>query len=123
MIMADRQYVIRTGVDTTFARGLLLALELVDDYAAPLTLVAANSDKGEKVVFSRLYRAATNERIKVEWDRDRKLFPLVTRLQARMGMRPQTWADVQATLSRAPPPQNNPAEEEPEYDQQSDQPF
>lgn len=105
-VMADRQYVIRTGVDTTFARGLLLALELVDDYAAPLTLVAANSDQGEKVVFSRLYRAKTNERVQIVWDRDRKLFPLVTKLQQRMGQKPQTWADVQATLQQAPPPQN-----------------
>lgn len=103
LMMADRQYVIRTGVDTTFARGLLLALELVDDYQAPLTIVAANSDRGEKVVFSRLYRASTNERVKVEWDRDRKLFPLIVKLQQRMGQRPQSWADVQATLQHAPP--------------------
>lgn len=115
LVMADRQYVIRTGVDTTFARGILLALELVDDFGPPLTIVAANSDKGEKVVFSRLYRASTNERVMIQWDKERKLFALIQKLQERMGQRPQSWPDVQATLSQTPPPQNAPAEREDEY--------
>jgi len=93
-IMADKPYVIRTGVDTTFARGILLAMEIIDDFSLPYTLVVANG--GEKVVFGRLHRAS-GERIKVIWDKERKLFPLATKLQERLGQRPQTWAEVQAT--------------------------
>ena len=93
-MMADKPYVIRTGVDTTFARGVLLAMEMVDDFTDPLTLVVANG--GEKVVFGRLHRA-NSERIKVAWDKERKLFPLVNKIQKRLFQEPQSWADVQAT--------------------------
>lgn len=96
-IMADKPYVVRSGIDTTFARGVLLGLETVDDFTDPLTLVVANG--GEKVVFGRLHRA-NGERIKMAWDKERKLLPLVQKLQKRLFQEPQTWEQVKATATQ-----------------------
>lgn len=100
--VGGQPYVVQSGVETTFTRGILLALDLVDDYTQPLTLVVANG--GEKVVFGRLHRAVSGERIKVMWDKERKIFPLIQQLQKKLGQRPQSWADVQETLQRNAPP-------------------
>jgi len=119
----EQPYVVQSGVDTTFTRGVLLALELVDDFSRPLTLVVANG--GDKVVFGRLHRGETKERIKVIWDKERKIFPLAQKIQTKLGQRAQSWEEVQATAStnnyggreeEQPPPQ------EPE-DDLSDVPF
>lgn len=91
----SQPYVIQCGVETTFTRGMLLALDTVDDLSQPLMFVVANG--GEKVVFARLHLAANSERVKIMWDKERKLFPLVQKLQQKLGLRAQTWEDVQAT--------------------------
>lgn len=114
-------YVVQSGVETTFTRGVLLALDLVDDYSQPLTLVVANG--GEKVVFGRLHRAHNGERVKVMWDKERKIFPLIQQLQRKLGQQAQSWADVQETLQRNAPPLRN-GNEEPEYvDETPESPF
>lgn len=118
-VMADKPYVIRSGIDTTFARGILSALEIVDDFSQPLTVVVANG--GEKVVFARLHRA-DGQRIKFVWDKERKLFPLVNRLQEKLGQHPQTWAEVQATEQQAPLNEEAPASA-PADDYDDDVPF
>lgn len=91
----SQPYVLQAGVETTFTRGMLLALDMVDDISQPLMFVVANG--GEKVVFARLHLAANAERVKIMWDKERKLFPLVQKLQQKIGQKPQTWEDVQAT--------------------------
>lgn len=91
----SQPYVMQAGVETTFTRGMLLALDMVDDLTQPFMFVVANG--GEKVVFARLHLAANGERVKIMWDKERKLFPLVQKLQQKLGLRPQSWEDVQAT--------------------------
>lgn len=91
----EQSYVVQSGVETTFSRGILLAMDMVDDLTEPLTIVVANG--GEKVVFGRLHRSVSKERIKVMWDKERKIMPLVQKLQSKLGQRPQSWDDVQAT--------------------------
>lgn len=91
----DQPYIIQSGAQTTFARGVLLALDMVEDLSVPLKFVVANGDK--KVVFARVHRVPGDDRVAVIWDRDRKLFPLVQKLQQKLGQRSQTWEDVQAT--------------------------
>lgn len=90
----EQPYVIQSGVETTFTRGVLLALDMTEDLASPLMFVVANG--GEKVVFGRVHKS-NGERIKIMWDKERKIFPLVQKLQQRLGHRAQTWEDVQAT--------------------------
>lgn len=87
-------YVIQSGVETTFTRGILLALDMTEDLKEPLMFVVANG--GEKVVFGRLHKP-NGERVKVMWDKERKIFPLVQKLQQRLSGRAQSWEDVQAT--------------------------
>lgn len=91
----SQPYVLQAGVETTFTRGMLLALDMVDDLTQPLMFVVANG--GEKVVFARLHTASNGERIRIMWDKERKLFPLVQKLQQKLGLRAQTWEDIQAT--------------------------
>lgn len=117
----DQPYVVQSGVDTTFTRGVLLALDMVDDLAQPLTLVVANG--GDKVVFGRVHNGASKERVKVMWDKDRKILPLVQKLQQKLNQKPQSWEDVQATASiNGKPETSDPREEEdsrpqePEYE-------
>ncbi len=99
-LMADKPYVVRSGIDTTFARGILLAMEMIDDFTDPITIVVANG--GEKVVFGRIHRT-DGQRVKVAWDKERKMLPLVNKIQKRLFLEPQTWADVQATEQQARP--------------------
>jgi hypothetical protein len=112
----EQPYVVQSGVDTTFTRGVLLALDMVEDLTQPLMLVVANG--GEKVVFGRIHYANNRQRIQVMWDKERKIFPMVQKLQTKLGMKTQTWEDVQATekigttartnddpYEEAPPPQ------------------
>lgn len=93
----EQPYVVQSGVDTTFTRGVLLALELIDDLTRPLMLVVANG--GDKVVFGRIHRGDTKERVKVMWDKERKIFPLAQKIQTKLGGRAQTWDEIQATAS------------------------
>lgn len=115
-------YVMQAGVETTFARGMLLALDMVDDLSKPLMFVVANG--GEKVVFARLHFAPSGERVKIMWDKERKLFPLVQKLQQKLGQQAQTWEDVQATgqyESRNAADENE--QGEPETERLEDAPF
>lgn len=91
----EQPYVVQSGVDTTFTRGVLLSLEMVDDLSRPLMLVVANG--GEKVVFGRIHKGDTKERVQVVWDKERKIFPLVQKIQRVLGTKVQSWEDVQAT--------------------------
>ncbi|QFS50912.1 hypothetical protein [Nostoc sphaeroides] len=61
-------YIIRTGVETNFAKSFLLAASLVQDFSKPLIIVANAGD--ENPVFCNLYDAATKTKIYREWSRD-----------------------------------------------------
>ncbi|AUB43638.1 hypothetical protein COO91_09819 (plasmid) [Nostoc flagelliforme CCNUN1] len=68
VVSADELYVIRTGVETNFAKSFLLAASLVQDFDKPLIIVANGGD--ENTVFCNLYDAATKTKIYREWSRD-----------------------------------------------------
>lgn len=84
-IHADRRYVIRSGLDTMWSRGILLSLEQTADLSSPLYFCVRPSDKNEKIVFASLY-TSQGERVKHEWDGERDLRPVVTALRARLGL-------------------------------------
>jgi hypothetical protein len=62
VLSADEIYIIRTGVETNFAKTFLLALSQVQDFSKPLIIAATPGE--ENVVFCRLYDAATKTRIR-----------------------------------------------------------
>ncbi|QFS51086.1 hypothetical protein [Nostoc sphaeroides] len=68
VVSADELYVIRTGIETNFAKSFLLAASLVQDFSKPLIIVANAGD--ENTVFCNLYDAATKTKIYREWSRD-----------------------------------------------------
>ncbi|MEH2249626.1 hypothetical protein [Nostoc sp.] len=68
VVRADEIYVVRTGIETNFAKTFLLAVSLVQDFSKPL-IIAAIAGR-ENVVFCRLYDAATKIRIHSEWNKD-----------------------------------------------------
>ncbi|MBN3945161.1 MAG: hypothetical protein HWQ38_01175, partial [Nostoc sp. NMS7] len=68
VVTADELYVIRTGVETNFAKSFLLAASLVQDFCKPLIIVANAGD--ENTVFCNLYDAASKTKIYREWSRD-----------------------------------------------------
>jgi hypothetical protein len=79
---ADEIYVIRTGIETNFAKTFLLAVSVVQDLSKPLIIAAAPGE--ENVVFCRLYDAATKTRIRSEWNRDADWAGIISNVQSRL---------------------------------------
>lgn len=66
VVTADEIYVIRTGIETNFAKTFLLAISQVENFSKPLIIGVVSGE--ENVVFCRLYDAATKTRIRREWN-------------------------------------------------------
>lgn len=89
LVDAGFPYGIRTGVDTVFARGLILSLVEVTDpevLKERLTICVKPSPDNPKVVYSALYRTDTSQVIKwKKWDKEISLVPLIRNLQTVLG--------------------------------------
>lgn len=83
VVSADELYVIRTGVETNFAKSFLLAASLVQDFDKPLIIVANAGD--ENTVFCNLYDAATKTKIYREWSRDLDWATIIRDIQSLLG--------------------------------------
>jgi hypothetical protein len=83
VVSADELYVIRTGVETNFAKSFLLAASLVQDFSKPLIIVANAGD--ENTVFCNLYDAATKTKIYREWSRDLDWATIIRDIQSLLG--------------------------------------
>ncbi len=67
-VLADKPYIIRSGSDTYFSKGLLLSLDILsfEQLCHPLTIAVSPGDK--KVVFCNIYDPITYHSIGVSWD-------------------------------------------------------
>ncbi|RCJ32645.1 hypothetical protein A6769_27670 [Nostoc punctiforme NIES-2108] len=83
IISADELYIIRTGVETNFAKSFLLAASLVQDFSKPLIIVANAGD--ENTVFCNLYDAASKSRIEREWNKNADWATIIHDIQSRLG--------------------------------------
>ncbi|MHC5747894.1 MAG: hypothetical protein ACYTXT_39785 [Nostoc sp.] len=83
VISADELYVVRTGVETNFAKSFLLAASLIQDFSKPLIIVANAGD--ENTVFCNLYDAATKTKIYREWSRDLNWATIIRDIQSLLG--------------------------------------
>ncbi|MBD2255317.1 hypothetical protein, partial [Nostoc parmelioides] len=90
VVSADEVYIIRTGIDTNFAKTFLLAASQVYDFSKPLVIAATSGD--ENTVFCRLYDATSKVRVRSEWNPNADWFSIITEIQSRLG----------GTLSSAP---------------------
>jgi hypothetical protein len=88
VVSADELYVIRTGVETNFAKSFLLAASLVQDFSKPLIIVANAGD--ENTVFCNLYDAATKTKIYREWSRDLDWATIIRDIQSLLGGKSST---------------------------------
>jgi hypothetical protein len=87
LISADEIYVIRTGIETNFAKTFLLAIAEVQDLTKPL--IVSCQPGQENVVFCRVYDAETKARIKAEW-KDANWAQIITDTQSRLGNKSAT---------------------------------
>ncbi len=82
VVRADEIYIVRTGIETNFAKTFLLAVSLVQDFSKPL-IIAATAGK-ENVVFCNLYDAETKTRIRFEWNRDADWLAIIDSVQTKL---------------------------------------
>lgn len=66
VVQADELYIVRSGIETNFAKSFLLAASIVQDFTQPLIIVATPGD--ENSVFCNLYDALTKIKIRREWN-------------------------------------------------------
>ncbi|MCC5633381.1 hypothetical protein LC613_38585 [Nostoc sphaeroides CHAB 2801] len=83
VVSADELYVIRTGIETNFAKSFLLAASLIQDFSKPLIIVANAGD--ENTVFCNLYDAASKTKIYREWNRDLDWATIIHDIQSLLG--------------------------------------
>jgi hypothetical protein len=83
VMSAGEIYIVRTGIETNFAKTFLLSASLIQSFDKPL-IVAANAGK-ENVVFCNLYDAATKARIHKEWDTNADWAAIIKTIQSRLG--------------------------------------
>ncbi|WP_026730806.1 hypothetical protein [Fischerella sp. PCC 9605] len=82
VVSADEIYIIRTGVETNFAKTFLLAASVVVDFSKPLIIAAVSGE--ENAVFCQLYDAVTKVRIRREWDKDADWAEIIHNIQSRL---------------------------------------
>ncbi|MEH1940273.1 MAG: hypothetical protein V7L01_08675 [Nostoc sp.] len=72
-VLADKPYIIRSGSDTYFCKGLLLSLDILtlEQLLHPLTIAVSPGDK--KVVFCNIYDPITYRSVGVSWDGHKEL--------------------------------------------------
>jgi hypothetical protein len=78
-VQAERNYAIRTGLETVFARSLLLGLAAIPGFEQPVT-IAPTLGK-ESVVFCRLYDV-NGQKVQVAWDAEADCYQLARNLAA-----------------------------------------
>ncbi|WP_375511046.1 hypothetical protein [uncultured Nostoc sp.] len=83
VVRADEVYIVRTGIETNFAKSFLLAASLIQDFEKPLIIAVTAGE--ENVVFCRLYDAVTRVRIRREWDKDADWATIIHDIQTCLG--------------------------------------
>lgn len=83
VVNADELYVIRTGIETNFAKSFLLAVSQVQDFSKPLIIAVTAGEEGN-VVFCRLYDAQTKTRLKRDWDANADWAGIIASIQSQL---------------------------------------
>jgi hypothetical protein len=83
VVAADEIYIIRTGIETNFAKTFLLSASLIQDFSKPLIIAVTSGE--ENVVFCRLYDAATKVRIRREWNANADWGATIHNIQCFLG--------------------------------------
>lgn len=72
-ILADKPYIVRSGSDSYFSKGLLLSLDAltVEELSQPLTIAVSPGEK--TIVFCSIYNPVTYSCVEMSWDGHREL--------------------------------------------------
>lgn len=95
-IMADREYIIRSGSTTTFSRSVILSLEtLINDNfnfkEKPISILVSGADENQKVSFGAVF--VDNEKVWFDWAsgaKEKALGPVIKEIQKYLGVVIQT---------------------------------
>ncbi|MCG6138925.1 MAG: hypothetical protein MET45_30805 [Nostoc sp. LLA-1] len=82
VVSADEIYVVRTGIETNFAKTFLLAASQVEDFSQPLIITAMPGD--ENTVFCRLYYAVNKASIRCDWNPNADWAGIIQYIQAKL---------------------------------------
>ncbi|MHC5934956.1 hypothetical protein [Nostoc sp.] len=82
VVRADEIYIIRTGIETNFAKSFLLSVSLIQDFSKPLIIAATAGE--ENVVFCNVYDAATKTRIDSKWNKDADWLAIIDSVQTKL---------------------------------------
>ncbi len=82
VVQADEIYIVRSGIETNFAKSFLLAASVVKDFTQPLIIVASPGD--ENSVFCNLYDAVTKTRIRREWNPNADWATMIRDVQSKL---------------------------------------
>lgn len=95
-LVADRLYVLRSGISTSFAKGMVNSLSTVPDLEKLITINAKKGDEG-KVVFGDCSDPETGKSYFCE-KQETKLGPVVFKLQERLGLEVQSFDSIAAEI-------------------------
>lgn len=98
VVSADEIYIIRTGVETNFAKTFLLAASVVVDFSKPLIIAAVCGE--ENTVFCQLYDAVTKVRIRREWNPNADWGKIINDIQSRLTRCVES--DISPTIKQQP---------------------
>ncbi len=82
VVRADEIYIIRTGIETNFAKTFLLSASLIQNFENPLIIAVTAGE--ENTVFCRLYNAETKTKIYREWNKDADWVTIIHEIQSRL---------------------------------------
>ncbi len=82
VVRADEIYVVRTGIETNFAKTFLLSASQIQNFENPLIIAVTAGE--ENTVFCRLYNAATKTKIYREWNPVADWATLIHDIQSRL---------------------------------------
>lgn len=99
-VMADREYVVRSGITTSFSKGIVHSMLLVEDFKKPLAIIAEHGDS-TKVIFGNLMDADTRKLLIYKEAKQEKLLPLVAQIQEKLGVFVQTSESIKKVIDEA----------------------
>jgi hypothetical protein len=103
VVQADEIYIVRSGIETNFAKSFLLAASLVQDFTQPLIIVATPGD--ENSVFCNLYDALTKTRIRREWNPNADWGAIIRDVQSKLAPNSESVDYVQSGQTQLNPKQ------------------
>jgi hypothetical protein len=83
VVLADKTYIIRSGIETNFTKGFLLAIALVKDLSRPIIIGCSPGE--QNTVFCRIYDALTKSKVEIDWSARSDWASIIKSVQNKLG--------------------------------------